>query len=289
MNASPPKVSVICTCYNHEKYVAESIQSVMDQGYQNYELIVVDDGSTDGSVPLIEAFKKKYPAIIFIKLEKNVGICKAFNTAFKICSGDYIVDLAADDILLPARLSRGIECFLGLAIDYGVVFSDAEWVNEKGSHLYFHSAKFPHDDVPQGDVYKDLIERYFICSPAMMFRRAVVEYLDGYDESLTYEDFDFWIRSSRHFKYYYDPQILVKKRKVRNSLSHKQLKILNKHSYSTYRVCTKILELNRTMEEQRALRKRIQYEIRQSIRTLDIRLACKYGLLWVKNNSRQYR
>ena len=81
---------------------------------------------------------------------------------------------------------------------------------------------------------------------------------------------------------------MVKKRKLKNSLSQNQFKIFNKHNYTTYRVCTKILDLNRTAKEQDALRKRIQYEIRQSIRTLDISLTYKYWLLWVKNNSRQF-
>jgi GT2 family glycosyltransferase len=237
---------------------------------------------------VIEAFRTRYPGITVIKLQKNVGICKAFNIAFKVATGDFLIDLAADDILLPNRLSHGINSFQRVADDYGVIFGDAEWINEGGEHLHFHSARFPHSNVPVGDIYKDLVERYFICSPTMMFRRSVLDRLNGYDESLTYEDFDFWIRSSRHFKYHYDSQALVKKRKVRNSLSHEQFKILNKHSVSTYRVCVKVLELNRTLEEQRALRIRIQYEIRQSIRTLDIRLAYKYALLWIKNNARHY-
>lgn len=263
----------------------ECMQSVIKQDYSNYELIVVDDGSTDGSVAVIDLFKKKYPEVIVIKLDKNIGICKAFNLAFGICSGDLIIDLAADDVLLPTRISRGVETFQEVGDDFGVEFGNAEWINEKGEHLYFHSEKFPHHTVPRGDVYKDLVERYFICSPTMMFRRAVIDFMNGYDESLTYEDFDFWIRSSRRFKYQYDPEVLVKKRKVKNSLSHEQFKILNRHSHSTYRVCTKILELNRSIGERRATSTRLQYEIRQSIRTLDFRLAYKYLLLLIRNNS----
>jgi glycosyltransferase involved in cell wall biosynthesis len=265
--------------------VTECLQSVMDQDYRNYELIVVDDGSTDGSVAAIELFKKKFPEIVVVKLEKNIGICKAFNTAFKMSSGDLLIDLAADDVLFPTRLSRGVETFRYADADCGVVFGDAEWIDEDGHHLYFHSQKFPHDNVPRGNIYKDLVERYFICSPTMMFRRTVVDFMNGYDESLTYEDFDFWIRSSRRFKYHYDPEVQVKKRKVRNSLSHEQFKILNKHSKSTYRVCTKILDLNRSEAERRATSKRLQYEIRQSIRTLDIVLAYKYLVLWIRNKN----
>lgn len=288
MNLPSPKVSVICTCYNHEQYVTESLQSVMDQSYSNYELIVVDDGSGDNSVQVIDNFLVEHPEVKFIRHKENQGLCKAFNTAFEFCTGDYIIDLAADDVLLPERLSNGVNAFAQLDERWGVIFSDAEWVDQHGRHLYFHSQKFPHHTIPQGDIYKDLIERYFICSPTMMFRRSVLKALDGYDETLTYEDFDFWIRSSRIFFYHYDAQVLVKKRKLKHSLSHRQTTILNKHNDTTYRVCEKILDLNKSREEQKALAKRIEYEIRQCIRTFDVRLVYQYFKLWLKNRSLRY-
>jgi GT2 family glycosyltransferase len=279
------KVTVICLCYNHAPYVTESMQSVLDQTYKNYELLVVDDGSTDNSVTVIESFQKKHPQIKFIKQQKNLGICKAFNSAFKMSTGDFLIDLAADDILLPHRLESGVKTFEPLTKDVGVIFSDAEWIDERGQHLSFHSQKYPHQTIPQGDVYKDLIERYFICSPTMMFRREVLDALGGYDENLTYEDFDFWIRSSRIFQYHYVPEVLVKKRKLKNSLSEKQFKILNRHNYSTYRVCLKISSLNKTKDERDALARRLQYEMRQCIRVLDFSLAYKYFRLWAKGKS----
>jgi glycosyltransferase involved in cell wall biosynthesis len=283
LSAALPKVSVICTCFNHERYVIESVQSVLGQTYKNFELILVDDGSTDKSADVIEHFLKQHSEITFIRLEKNGGICKAFNTAFKICTGDFIIDLAADDIFLPERLEAGVKTFNMLDDTYGVIFADAEWIDAQGNRLYLHSEKFPHNTIPQGNIYQDLIERYFICSPTMMFRRNVIQRLEGYDEKLTYEDFDFWIRSSRTFNYYYQNDVVVKKRKLKNSLSQSQFKILNKHNYSTYLVCCKIRDLNRTKAEKQAFNRRIQYEIRQCIRTLDFTLALKYFFLWMKN------
>jgi GT2 family glycosyltransferase len=261
------------------------MQSVLSQTYKNYELIVVDDKSTDESPTIIETFRKQHPEITFIRLEKNEGICKAFNTAFKICGGEFIIDLAADDVLLPERLEQGVKIFETLDDSYGVIFGDAEWIDAQGKRLCLHSEKHPHNAIPQGSIYESLIERYFICSPTMMFRRSVLEALGGYDETLTYEDFDFWIRSSRIFKYHYHPDVLVKKRKLKNSLSKNQFKILNKHNHSTYLVCCKIRNLNRTDAERQALNTRIQYEIRQCIRTLDFTLALKYFALWMKNKS----
>jgi len=251
-------------------------------------LIVVDDGSSDGSIEVIERFISQYPQIKFVKLATNQGICKAFNKALASTTGDFIIDLAADDLLLPLRLQKGIQTFESLSDEYGVIFSDAEWIDKQGQHLYFHSTKYPHDTIPQANIYKELIERYFICSPTMMFRSKVIQKLGGYDELLTYEDFDFWIRSSRHFNYFYSTEVSVKKRKLENSLSHNQFKLLNKQGDSTYRVCNKILELNENLAERDALQRRINYEIRQSIRTLNVGLAYRYIRLALKNKSLHY-
>jgi glycosyltransferase involved in cell wall biosynthesis len=265
------------------------MESVLNQTYQHFELIVVDDGSTDGSQDVIAKFVKSYPQITFIRLAKNHGVCKAFNKALTSSTGTFIIDLAADDILLPERLEHGIKSFEGLSDQYGVIFSDAEWIDEQGKHLYHHSTKYPHDSVPQGNVYKHLVERYFICSPTMMFKRTVIDSLGGYDELLTYEDFDFWIRSSRLFHYFYVPKVLVKKRKVQNSLSHRQFKIFNAHGNSTYRVCNKIFRLNKNRAEQQALQTRLHYEMRQSLRTLNPVLGLKYILLATRNKLVKYK
>jgi glycosyltransferase involved in cell wall biosynthesis len=288
VNLKSPKVSVICLCFNHQDYVVESMTSALNQTYQNYELIVVDDGSSDDSAGVIERFISQYSQIKFIRLANNQGVCKAFNIGLASSTGDFIIDLAADDLLLPQRLEKGIQTFELLSDNYGVIFSDAEWIDKQGKHLYFHSTKFPHHSIPQGNIYKDLIEQYFICSPTMMFRRQVIQKLGGYDELLTYEDFDFWIRSSRHFNYFYSPEVSVKKRKLQNSLSHTQFKLLNKQGDATYRVCNKILELNENLAERDALQRRIYYEIRQSIRTLNLELAYKYLRLALKNKSLRY-
>lgn len=284
MKLNNPIVSIICVCYNHAPYVTATLESVLSQTYRDYELIVVDDASSDGSPDVISKFLANHPHVRFMPLKTNSGICKAFNTGFRECKGEFIIDLAADDLLEPDRLRNGVDLFDTLDESYGVIFGDAEWVDKNQQHLHLHSERFPHTSIPQGDIYRQLIQKYFICSPTMMFRRSVMERLQGYDESLTYEDFDFWIRSSREFKYAYDQKILVKKRKLTTSLSASQYKIRNRHNVSTYRVCEKILSLNQSVEEHKALRRRLQYEMRQSLRTLDFSTAMKYGKLLSRVN-----
>ena len=283
-----PLVSIICLCYNHERFVQQTIRSVLNQTYSNIELIVVDDGSTDKSVAEISTLLNKFPSVSFLKLEDNVGYCKAFNRGLARATGDFIIDLAADDILMPERVEEGVKAFQSLSDEYGLNFTDAEMVNEDDGHLRFHSDRFPHERVPQGDVYMPLINRYFICSPTMMFSRKLIDTLEWYDESLAYEDFDLWIRGSRSFKFHYTPKVLVKKRILRNSMSRNQFTRNDQQRHSTFKVCEKIMTLNRTRAEQKALTKRITYEIKQSLKLLDFRLVLKYLALRKENQSRSY-
>lgn len=281
-------VSVICVCYNQGRFAAAAIESVMKQTHPETELVIVDDGSTDDSVEVITKTVSRYPQVRFFPLPGNGGYCKAFNFGLARTRGAFIIDLAADDVLLPQRIAKGLAAFAQRGALYGVHFSDAYWMTEDGRDLYRHSDRFPHDNIPQGDVYRDLIERYFICSPTMMFRRSVIDALNGYDESLGYEDFDFWIRSSRDFYYCYTPEVLVKKRIVRNAMSQKQFSIRSPQLRSTFRVCEKIMVLNRTSAEQRSLARRIRYEITLSARLLHFGLMLQYVRLLVKNKALRY-
>lgn len=277
---SEPLVSVICLCYNHERFVEDAIHSVLRQTYPNIEIIVVDDASSDNSCAVIENVIINYPQIRFIHLQENKGNCKAFNIGLKASKGNYIIDLAADDILNEERISAGVKALVEAGDNYGVTFSNCEIVDEDGSFIKFH---FPIDqdgkslrEVPEGDVFTDVISTYFICPPTIMFKREVIEALGGYDESLTYEDFDLWIRSSRHYKYAYVDQVLVKKRVVKGSQGKKQFRIGSPDTRSTYRVCEKASRLVRNKEEVLALRKRIFYEIRVALRLLNFREALCY-------------
>lgn len=283
-----PLVSVICLCYNQERFAEEAIRSVLSQSYPNVQLIVVDDASTDNSVNVIKAVIQAYPTIQFLELKENLGNCKAFNKGLTLATGSFIIDLAADDVLLPSRIEKGVSSLREKGERYGVHFSDAEIVDEYGTHLYTHSDRFPHQTVPQGDVYRDVIKRYFICPPTVMFTRTVIDVLGGYDETLSYEDFDFWVRSSRAFNYAYSPEILVKRRVSKNTLSSKQFNLFSRHSKSTYRVCTKILRLNSSREEQQALSKRIQYEIKLNLRLLNVITAIRFLFLLVRNQRMKY-
>jgi glycosyltransferase involved in cell wall biosynthesis len=238
------------------------------------EIIVVDDASTDQSVAVIKKVLSNIPAhdagsIQTIFLPENLGNCKAFNRGLAVAQGKYVIDFATDDVMMPKRIEKQVNYFELLDAHYGVVFTEAAYIDKGGQHLSYHfqdklSRLYP-DKIPTGEVYADVLSTYFISSPTMMMRKQVLNELSGYDEQLAYEDFDFWVRSARHYKYAFLDECLTKVRKSGHSLSTGLYRPGDPQLHSTYLVCQKAVRLNKTPEEQRALVKRIKFEIRQAV------------------------
>ena len=138
------ETSIIITCYNSEKYISQCIESCCNQkNYKNYEIIVVDDGSTDNSKKII----KKYKKIKFINLKKNIGIEKSVNLALKKSLGKFVIGLDSDDIFLDNILHENIEKLKKKNVEF--VYSNYYLINEKNTY----KKKF---------FYQFLIERNFI-------------------------------------------------------------------------------------------------------------------------------
>lgn len=266
-----PLVSIICLCYNHERFIREALDSVVAQTYPNLEIIVVDDCSTDNSVAIITEYCLAHPQIKFISTGRNIGNCAAFNKGWRSAKGEFIIDFATDDVLLPERVAQQVEAFQKLDKTYGVVYSDALYINDHSNPVRNHCRRDNQGRVisfaPSGNLFKELLSRYFICPPTMMMRRSVFEKLDGYDETLAYEDFDFWVRSSRYFNYFFQDAVTTKRRLHGTSLSRGFHKPGNKLLQSTIRVCEKAADLVQNKEEKRALIKRLRYEARHAYLT----------------------
>jgi len=272
-----PLVSVICLCYNHSKYVVESIESVLAQTYENIELIIVDDASTDNSRSVIQNFINNQPAISFMPLGNNIGNCRAFNIGWQASSGEYIIDLAADDLLLPERISAGVERFAVAGSQFGLHFADARIIDGKGSKIAEHlTGSYFEDDVPEGYLFSAILSKYFINPATMMYSKPMLDYLGGYDESLAYEDFDLWVRSSKEFKYCYSNQVLVTKRQISSSRSNNQYRPGSKILKSTLLVCSKAYKLCENTHEYKALLMRIKYEMKMAIVSFNWEIAWQF-------------
>lgn len=268
-----PLVSVICLCHNQAAFVEEALQSVLSQTYPTVELIIVDDSSTDGSKDRIREFLRDHPHVPFVDHALPQGNCRAFNSGWRMSSGKYVIDLAADDVLLSDRIQVGVDRLQETGA--GVHFSDAWLINSYGQSLGRHNERFK-EVIPEGDLYVELVRRYLICPPTMLIRREVLEALGGYDESLAYEDFDFWVRSARQFHYAFTDRPLIKKRLLTHSHARTQEKFRNSHQRSTLEVCKKIARMNRTGEERKALKERLWHELRQSIKKGNLGLIPDY-------------
>ena len=278
-----PLVTVICTTYNQEEYVEAALASVLDQTYPEVELIVVDNASTDSTLHRINQVCLKHPGIRIIANNWNKGLCAAFNQGLVQARGKYIIDLSGDDVLLPNRIERQVAFFEEQPANVGVVFSNARYISSEGQLLRTHfetdDAGKSVDQIPSGDVYREILENYFICTPTMMMKRSVLEKLGGYDESLTYEDFDFWVRSSVRYHYAYQDEVLTHKRVLSNSLASQVYKPGSGMLHSTYAVCNKAYDLNRNQAEFDTLARRIRTFIRKCFYAQEFELAIQFRKL----------
>jgi len=157
-----PLVTIICTCYNHENYVLDALNSVINQEYQNIQLIVVDDNSYDSSNKVITTWIKSHPDTIFIQNQENLGITKSFNNAYKHAKGEYLIDLAADDILLPKCVKLQLEVFKNSSYNnVGLVYGNAIVTDDSGNFIRYYFARKDDGSFinkrPKGNVYEYII------------------------------------------------------------------------------------------------------------------------------------
>lgn len=283
-------VSIICLCYNHSNFVIESLQSVINQSYKNIELIIVDDCSNDNSVAVIKEWLINYPGIQFIANDKNLGNTKAFNIAVQFAKGEYIIDLAADDVLLPNCVTLQVEKFEKSKYkNLGLVYGNCENIYENGGFDSYYFAVDSNKKVIEkpctGDIYKAVINSgKTICSVTALIKKDIFNALGGYDDTLAYEDLDFWIRISRDYNIDFSDEILVQKRILNTAMSVNFVKKNSKINNSTYKILKKAIGLNRCLEEDLAIKKRIHYEIILSFKNKNIELFLKnLGLkLWLE-------
>lgn len=217
-----PLVSVIVVCYNQAPFVVECLESVRQQTYKNIELIIVDDCSDDDSVAVIESWvAAQHTQPLFIAHTQNQGICKTLNQALSYASGKYISIIAADDVYLPDKTESQVTLFETLPNKVGVIYSDALQIDASGNPLpqNFIETHRAFEVMPEGNILGVLLQGNFLPAMSTMVRRECYDAVGVYDEQLTYEDFDMWLRISRHYEFCFSPLILAKYRILPTSMS----------------------------------------------------------------------
>lgn len=210
--SATPKVSVLMTCYNAASTIEESVRSILAQTFVDFELVVVDDLSSDDSISLIE--KIGDPRIKIKKLEMRHRRTKALNQGFKICRGEYIAVLDADDIAHPTRLAKQVNLLdeNPKIVAVGTWFSN---INENGdliSRSEFKTTSYA--------IRKSLAFNNILVHSSMMYRRSTAQSLGGYLEDFEYaQDFALWISLAGVGDIGAIPEQLTKIRRLTNSMT----------------------------------------------------------------------
>lgn len=192
-----PMVSVMLCSYNGAEYIKDTIESILKQTYTNFELIIVDDASTDNTPQTIQAFSDE--RIRLILLEENQNICNAGNIAFREARGKYGALIGHDDLWREDKLEKQI-VYLEEHEECGVCFTWADIVNEKLERVnekYKDLAERFHatDCTSEEWVQKLLLRGNYFCTPSAMVRMKVLGETDGYRYSLLQlQDYDLWLR-----------------------------------------------------------------------------------------------
>lgn len=211
-----PLVSIIMPAYNAEKYIRSAIDSILDQSYSNFELLIADDASTDNSRTILEQYQDK--RIKRFYNEQNIGVALTRNKLIKLSSGNLIALQDADDISFPTRIEEQVNAFLTqLKLTMCGVYADVFSKNEK--ILEHYSPPVEHDKILIG--LKECPQ--FVCA-SIMFKKEVAEKLGGYREffnRINAEDYDFTYRVAQEYFTTNIPKTLYKIRSNPHSLTRK--------------------------------------------------------------------
>lgn len=251
-----PTVTVIAVCYNHERFVIECLESIRRQTFTDFELIVMDDKSSDSSVALISSWlEQNFPQAIFVAHEVNLGLCKTLNEALSLTSGEFISMIATDDTWLEHKLERQVARLRAQAENVAMVFSDAEQMDEQGNTLpqSFIDAHRPGGVPPDPQRFEQLVDGNFIPAMASLVRRSALTEVGGYDERLSYEDYDMWLRLSDRYLLDFLPGTVARYRIVATSMVRTLfVKPNTRHSYSIYLIHKHWIDSGKLTPAQRA-------------------------------------
>lgn len=220
------KISIIMGAYNCEKTIDESIQSILNQTCQEWELIVCDDCSGDNTYNILKKYEKQYDNIIVLKNHVNLGLNETLNKCLDKAKGEYIARMDADDISLPERLEREAE-FLDKNREIDIVSSPMIYFDNKGDWGQGKQKEYPEK--------KDFIYGTPFCHAPCMVRREAYKKVNGYSVNkhlLRVEDYHLWIKMYREgFKGYNFQEPLYKMRDDRNAYSRRKYKYRINEAY----------------------------------------------------------
>jgi glycosyltransferase involved in cell wall biosynthesis len=227
-----PMVSVIIPAYNAEAFISQTLNSVLSQSYQNFEVLVVDDGSQDHTPEIVRSFAQKDDRVKLFQ-QKNAGVAAARNLAIEKSRGEYIAPVDADDIWYPENLEKRVQCLSQSEASVGVVYAWSLDIDETSQPMGgFHAATF------EGNVYIYLVYRNFLGNAsASLIRRVCFDTVGGYNPELRErgaqgcEDRDLYLRIAEHYQFRVVPEFLIGYRKLVSSMSSDYTSMARSHLF----------------------------------------------------------
>jgi len=224
-----PKLSVIIASYNHQDYIAETLRSLERQTFQDFEIIIVDDGSTDKTVEVAKNAQSRAQ----IYTQENQGVVAARNRGVSLAKGRYICFVDSDDVVLPERFAKQV-ALLDSDEEFGMVFADALIIDSHGAEIGRFSDVYP---VVPGDVARMLAMHYcFTPMITVMVRADVLRKTGPFEKPGPISDYMKWIEVAHISKVRYDPEPMGCWRRHRASTSKQANKV---KSYAKTRAALK--------------------------------------------------
>jgi len=207
-----PIISVLMPVYNGEKYLKDSIDSILNQTYKNFEFIIIDDGSTDKTEEIIKSYSDK--RIRFIKNEKNLGIVKSLNLGIDLARGKYIARMDADDISLPERFEKQVE-----------FMENHPEVNVCGSWIEYFGARSGVWKTLKSDakIKVGLLFGSQLAHPTILAKKEVFVSYPYREEYKDAEDYHLWVLMSKDYTFSNLQEVLLRYRIHEDQISQKYL------------------------------------------------------------------
>lgn len=214
MNMKNEIITVIIPSYNHEEYIAHSIESVINQTYERIELIIIDDGSEDNTCEVVAAYETKcnerFVRYRFIR-KRNTGVIDSMNMGLDWSNGTYIAFLASDDAFLPNKLKMQYDMMTQYP-EYAMVYGRAIVIDEKGD-LYIQRNKEP--EYKGGRIFSDIITLKFHPPVNYLYKKSVLIEMGGFIEGIVTEDFYMNCKISQKYEIGYINEYLSEYRMFR--------------------------------------------------------------------------
>ena len=199
-----PKISVIIPTFNRARYIGEAIRSVQGQTLKDWEMIIIDDGSTDDTEKIVHEIAKSDPRISYFKNEKNLGIAKTRNRGLSLAQADYVAMLDSDDKWISSdKLAKQLEAFVKNE-KLGIVGVNARFIDESGK-VVGKNTNFPSDDA---EIRKTELYRNILMQSGLLIKKEAIEKAGGYDSKFTIcDDHDLWLKIGMDWQFMILPSV----------------------------------------------------------------------------------